>query len=260
MASNRAPRQPLRDFRCAHIPPKSRFVIVGFAGWQVFMGLCLCLSYSLLPRPLSAMPILNTLGTATPGTHFDVPGSFGQAIFAQQFTGPLFTLAEKTTLSSIGAFVNCSTVVVGQFQCPDFQPIGVQIRPSVNGTPDPLTVLASFTLSDDMNPTIISFESVAINLPLSAGTYFALFTSPDPMGGLLLAGASAPVNYQAESVVLGFLNPTTGTSGAGLLSAAVEISAVPEAVPEPTTLLLFGTTAAGLALARWRQRRRQRQA
>jgi hypothetical protein len=27
-------------------------------------------------------------------------------------------------------------------------------------------------------------------------------------------------------------------------------------VPEPTTLLLFGTTMAGLGLARWRQRRR----
>ncbi len=31
-----------------------------------------------------------------------------------------------------------------------------------------------------------------------------------------------------------------------------------EPVPEPTTLLLFGTTAAGLGLARWRQRRRRR--
>jgi hypothetical protein len=28
-------------------------------------------------------------------------------------------------------------------------------------------------------------------------------------------------------------------------------------VPEPTTLLLFGTTAAALGLARWRQRRRK---
>ncbi|MGH7368107.1 MAG: PEP-CTERM sorting domain-containing protein [Candidatus Rokuibacteriota bacterium] len=30
------------------------------------------------------------------------------------------------------------------------------------------------------------------------------------------------------------------------------------ATPEPTTLLLFGTTAAGLGLARWRQRRREK--
>jgi hypothetical protein len=30
-------------------------------------------------------------------------------------------------------------------------------------------------------------------------------------------------------------------------------------VPEPTTVLLFGTTAAGLGLARWRQRRRKQQ-
>ena len=33
-----------------------------------------------------------------------------------------------------------------------------------------------------------------------------------------------------------------------------------EPVPEPTTLLLFGTTAAGLGLARWKARRRKQEA
>lgn len=49
-------------------------------------------------------------------------------------------------------------------------------------------------------------------------------------------------------------------------SAVVSLIALPppgakflEPVPEPTTLLLIGTTAAGLGLVRWRQRRRKRQ-
>lgn len=39
-----------------------------------------------------------------------------------------------------------------------------------------------------------------------------------------------------------------------------EFTEQPSPVPEPTTLLLFGTTAAGLGLARWRQRRRKQRA
>jgi PEP-CTERM motif len=43
--------------------------------------------------------------------------------------------------------------------------------------------------------------------------------------------------------------------GVGVTASPLE----PLVVPEPTTLLLFGTTAAGLGLARWRQRRRKQQ-
>jgi hypothetical protein len=53
------------------------------------------------------------------------------------------------------------------------------------------------------------------------------------------------------------------TDGSGLgtgdrISLGSDIGIAP--TPEPTTLLLFGTTAAGLGLARWRQRRRKQRA
>jgi hypothetical protein len=41
--------------------------------------------------------------------------------------------------------------------------------------------------------------------------------------------------------------------------ADVKVEGQISVVPEPTTLLLFGSTAAGIGLARWRQRRRKEQ-
>lgn len=53
----------------------------------------------------------------------------------------------------------------------------------------------------------------------------------------------------------------TGTSdNSGSVSIDVAVNADLAPVPEPATLLLFGTTAGGLALARWRRRRQDRHA
>lgn len=178
-------------------------------GWGIFSG----------ASPVWAnttVSIIDTLGAATPATQFDVFGSGGQAVLTHQITGPEFTLTQSTVLTEIGGFVNnCNSIISGVPQCPTTLPFTVQIRPSTNGVPDASTVLASFVLSHDNNPLVVSYESVAINLTLQVGSYFALFAPQGNDGGFLLGTASAPFNYEAGLTNIGFLDPTTGASPRG---------------------------------------------
>ena len=160
--------------------------------------------------------IVDTLGTGTLTTQFSVVGSGGISELIFQFVGPEFTLTQPTVLTEIGGFVN-NSFSTGK-------PFTVQIRPSTRGVPDVSKVLASFTLSHDNNPLVVSYESVVINLPLGPGSYFALFA---PQGnedeGSLLGGATSPFNYQAGLINMGFLNPSTGSSSASQQFGAVRI-------------------------------------
>jgi hypothetical protein len=191
-----------------------------------------------------ASVILDSLGTATPTTLFSVFGAGGQAIFTQQFVGPRFTLATTTSLSEIGGFVNnCASLIGGVPQCPDTLPFIVQIRPAAHDVPDPASVLASFELSHDNNPLLVSFESVAVDLTLPPGTYFALFApQQDRDAGFLLSSATSPFNYVAGSVPLGFLDPLSGESfiSSTPLGAAVRISGTQIPGPSPLLLLICG--------------------
>ena len=98
-------------------------------------------------------------------------------------------------------------------------------------------------------------------------------------------GAEANINFQilldGAAVYSGAASATSGRFGQGTLpnfesndeTTRLRLALTPgphsliftaeanglAATPEPTTLLLFGTTAAGLAVARWKQRRRKHQ-
>ena len=151
----------------------------------------------------STISILDTLGAAGPGTTFSALGSGGVSILDTQYVGPRFSLAHRAVITEIGAFVNTGHGAAR-----------VQIRRSVNGVPDPSTVLATFVLSDDGDPSVVSYESVAVHLKLRAGSYFALFAPPPSDEGSLLCCASSPFTYRADLVPTGFLNPTSGVSSA----------------------------------------------
>jgi PEP-CTERM motif-containing protein len=55
----------------------------------------------------------------------------------------------------------------------------------------------------------------------------------------------------------GYITGISNNEGTGSVNVSRSSDLAP--VPEPATLLLFGTTAGGLALARWRRSRQQRQ-
>lgn len=181
--------------------------------------------------------LVDTLGVATPTTQFSDSGAGGSSVSAEQSPGPQFTLLDNMVLTGIGAFLNNCGVVAGIPQCPNRLPYIVEIRPSIGGIPDPSTVLASFVLTDDNDPRVVSFESVAFRLALEPGSYFALFALQQTSDEGFLLGNTGPFGYVAGSTLTGFLNPLTGSSSVGTLPAAVRITAT---VPEPSTLSVLG--------------------
>jgi hypothetical protein len=153
--------------------------------------------------------------------------------------GPEIILTQPTTITEIGGFLNnCGSIDRGSPQCPGTLPFTVQIRRSTNGIPDPATVLASFALSHDDDPLVVSYESVAPNLTLEAGSYFALFASQGSDAGFLLDNAIDPFNYQAGATTFGFFNPGTGTSSAGAGQGAVRVLGAPASLQGALEVLM----------------------
>lgn len=170
--------------------------------------------------------VLDTLGTATPKTKFSLFGSAGITIINDQFAGPQFTLKRRSVLTSVGAFVNnCNSFSGGVPQCRNTLPFVVQIRRSVNGVPDPRLLIAAAPLTHDNDPLTFSFESAGFDdIPLEAGTYFAIIAPQQAAdGGYLLGSAQS---YVAGITAIGIVNPT-GSMLDSANYAAVRIIAKP---------------------------------
>ena len=183
---------------------------------QIFLSLIATSAFS-VGSPLNAatpIEIIDNLGVATQTSQFATAG--GLTIARHQSVGPEFILTEPTLITEIGGFLGkLNQIIDGVLVPPSAHPLKVQIRPAdVNGFPDVSIVLGEFTLSHDNDPFITSYESVAPNIVLQPGTYFAIFatqTSQIDDVGFLLERAFVPFDYQGEAPIrVGVFDPSTG--------------------------------------------------
>ena len=137
--------------------------------------------------------ILDTLNGLDPATGFDVLGSTGVGLHSDIEIGPVIVLAQETRLTEIGGYMNVwagdTTVTL---------PIVVRVHASLeNGLPDPDQVIASYEFPVDADTSVSSFQSIPVELTLSAGTYFVLFKTQGTNFGAILGAAMNPQPYQA---------------------------------------------------------------
>ena len=112
--------------------------------------------------------------------------------------------------------------------------------------------MEALSFTDQCNSTLQETKSIVaganVGDPLEFFLHYELVANSGTIGSALI---DPPVFLAIELVDAG--GSFTTASGADYSSDLAP-------VPEPATLLLFGTTTAALGLARWRQRRRKQQA
>jgi hypothetical protein len=113
---------------------------------------------------------------------------------------------------------------------------------------------SSLFMTFEGNPVIAPPSNVASVVALTNPVTFSGFFRHEGTLENLIASAEATVVLEKANFSLLPICPLPGDCWKSV-SATYELSPV----PEPGTLLLVGTTAAGLGLARWRQRRRKQQ-
>ena len=183
-------------------------------------------SFALTPKqgPISecgepTIFLVDTLGEIDPGDELSGYPSYYIVNF-ESYLGPSFTLTEETIITEIGAFLDKPNST---------RPFRIEIVRSSAGKPDRSDVIRRIRgLSDDEYYGKYSYESVELDLTLSEGTYFALFTDPSERGGTLLRYTRKTrfpyaVVYRPESSFLGTVDPQTGTATSFTDSIAVRI-------------------------------------
>ena len=151
--------------------------------------------------------VLDTLNGIDPATGFDDEGSTGIGLHSDIEIGPVIVLPQETRLTEIGAYVN---VWAGGSRAP--LPVVVRIHGSLeNGSPDPDHVIASYEFPVDEDVSVISFQSIPIDLTLPAGTYYVLCRNQETdFDGSILSQATTPQPFVAGACQLGCLGALCG--------------------------------------------------
>jgi hypothetical protein len=194
------------------------------------------------PAPFAGFLNIRGALLTTPGTDFvQAPPSGLAALFNPTYSS-FGTFSDPRLFGPINSTVTVTFV--------DF------FVPGSNGT-IPATATgfgAVFSDVDTATGALLTFFS-------SGGGVLGMFSPSPANDGLSFFGAIFP-GEQISRVQIVTGNAPFGPSEIG----GIDIVAMDDflyselnPIPEPTTLLLFGTTAAGLGLSRWRQRRRKQQ-
>jgi hypothetical protein len=177
----------------------------------------------------------------------------GDLPFSSQSAGTLPLLTQIA--GSIGSSTDADMYAI------TFSTAGVFSATTV-GTPGTLgdTQLFLFSFSGNgllANDDSSGFRSTLPGTPVGPGLHFLAISAfnLDPVSATGLIFPSDPFTGVFGPTGPGGANPITGWSGTGS-TGTYTINVALEPVPEPATLLLFGTALAGLGMARRRQRRR----
>src|SRR3954453_11071374 len=175
--------------------------------------------------------VVDGLNGRDPSASLAVFGTGGISISPSEHSGPEFVLTTPTSITEIGAFVNnCGTIDAGVPTCPNRSPLIVEIRPANAGRPDPHVLIASFPLTDDGDPLLVSYESVHPNVSLPAGSYFALFAPANAADAGFILGATN--DYHASRLDAGTVAP--GASATFIPGAFLAVRIAGAVAPVPT--------------------------
>ena len=181
------------------------------------------------------------------------------ALFSTPGTG--FVQAPPSGLASDPTFGNPTYAGFDVFSSPRlFSPIGstlTNVTFSVPGTNGgiPATVSGFGAVFSDVDTPAGASLSFLYASGVSLGTFFV----PTANNGLSFFGALFPGELVSQIQIISG-NVPLGPSESGAIDIIVMddfLYSEPAPIPEPTTLLLLGTTMAGLGLARWRRRGQQ---
>src|SRR3954447_11728714 len=174
--------------------------------------------------------VVDGLNGRDPSASLAVFGTGGISILPTQHSGPEFVLTTPTSIAEIGGSVNnCGTIDAGVPACPNRSPLIVEIRPANAGRPDPHVVIASFPLTDDGDPLLVSYESVHPNVSLPAGSYFALFAPANAADAGFILGTTN--DYQASRLDAGTVDPGASATFIPGVFLAVRIAGAVAPVP-----------------------------
>jgi hypothetical protein len=171
-------------------------------------------------------------GCSGSGTNSIVFGSGTNTIFALTFFG----------VSAIVPVISGAKTNV---------PLGTIVVSSTNGFTFPnLSVLFSLSLTLDQSSPVAGTREVTWGFRPGGDNTLSLEDLSGTGNFLELPIGPQPAPYHYSSLVYSFDPFPFAIPSQGMVEVGADIGAI----PEPTTLLLFGTTMAGLGLARRRQR------